>query len=313
MVSITFDFFYRAHKDIVRLSHKLAGHSLDSEIDVAVVTGGSSGLGKEMVSLLAIGGVKVAVLDIKVPPQNEFVGGALYYQCDVSNPDDISITREKIKNELGVVSVLINNAGITNGKSLLELDYAEIDKTIQVNLLLNFYTTKVFLPDMMALGRGYVVTIGSVLGYMSPARLSAYGASKAGLVALHESLTYEVGPPLISPHGIKTLLVCPGQMRTDLFCGVLTPCSLLAPELDPKYVAAKVVKALELGSRGEIKLPFYGNFLPVLRAVPWPVSEAARYLSGIDSSMLTFGESLSSIVAREESENISKTSIPGDS
>lgn len=313
MVSIIPDFFYCAHKDIVKLAHKLVGHSLDSKIDVAVVTGGSSGLGKEIVSLLAICGVKVAVLDVSIPPQHEFVQGALYYHCDVSIPDDITVTKEKIKNELGIVSVLINNAGITNGKSLLELDYAEIHKTIQVNLLLSFYTTKVFLPDMMSQSRGYIVTIGSVLGNMSPARLSAYGASKAGLIALHESLTYELGPPLMNPHGIKTLLVCPGQMRTDLFCGVLTPCSFLAPELDPKYVAAIVVKALEQGRRGEIKLPFYGNFLPVLRAVPWPLTAAVRYLSGIDSSMLSFKESLSRIVIREVSENNSTTSIPSDS
>lgn len=284
MMSITSDLFCRAHKHIQRLSHKVVGHSLDSKFDVAVVTGGSSGLGKEIVCLLAARGVRVAVLDINIPSQTQSPEGIIYYQCDVSEPNDVAITKEKINNDLGVVSVLINNAGIANGKSLLELDYADIKRTIDVNLLLSFYTTKVFLPDMMELERGYIVTVGSVLGYMSPARLSAYGASKAGLVALHESITYELGTPLINPHGIKTLLVCPGQMRTELFRGVQTPCSLLAPELDPKYVAAKLVNALEWGRRGEIKLPFYGKFLPVFRAFPWRVTEAARYLSGIDTA-----------------------------
>lgn len=301
MMPITSSLFYRAHKDFRKLSHRIVGHSLDPKIDVAVVTGGASGLGREVVVLLAARGVRVAVLDVKIPSQDQCVQGTKYYQCDVSNPDQIISTKEKINSDLGVVSVLINNAGVANGKLLLDLDYEEIDKTIQVNLLLSFYTTKVFLPAMMELNRGYIITIGSVLGYMSPARLSAYGASKSGLVALHESLTYELGPPLLNPHGIKTLLVCPGQMRTDLFRGVLTPSSILAPELDPKYVAAKVVKALELGRRGEIRLPFYGNFLPVFRAVPWPVTEAARYLSGIDNSMRTFKESISRIISREPS------------
>lgn len=300
-VPIPTSVLYRAHKSVRKLSHRLVGHSLDHQIDVVVVTGGCSGLGKEVVARLASTGTKVAVLDIRVPDESEKVPSVLYVQCDVSKPEDIIASHHTIKTHFGRVSVLINNAGVANGKPLLELDFAEIARTITVNLLLSFYTIKVFLPDMLAMHRGYIVTIGSVLGYMSPARLSAYGASKSGLVALHESLTYELGPPLRSPHGIKTLLVCPGQMRTDLFHGVMTPSSLLAPELDPGYVASKVVRALESGRRGEIKLPFYGNILPIFRAVPWPVTEAARYWSGIDSSMRTFKESVSRIISREQS------------
>ena len=186
------------------------------------------------------------------------------------------------------MTILINNAGITTGKTLLDLSYDEIERTIQINLMSSFYTIKTFLPDMLLMQRGYIVTIASVLGYMSPARLSAYGASKSGLIALHESLTYELGPPSINPKGIKTLLICPGQLKTGMFDGVKTPSSILAPELDPKYVADNVISAIELGRRGEIKIPFYGNFLPIFRAVPWPIVEAARYYSGIDKSMQTF-------------------------
>lgn len=292
---------YRAHKDVRRLSHRLVGHSLDPQIDVAVITGGTSGLGKEIATQLATRGVRVAVLDVKMPAEDQKVDTVAYFQCDVSKPEEVAAAHEQIVEKVGSVSILINNAGISNGKPILELDNAEINRTIGVNLLLSFYTTKVFLPSMMSSGRGYVVTVGSVLGYMSPARLSAYGASKSGLIAFHESLTYELGPPLTSPHGVKTLLICPGQMRTDLFQGVLTPSSLLAPELDPKYVAIKLVNALELGRRGEIRLPFYGNVLPMFRAAPWPVTEAARYLSGIDNSMRTLKQSVSRRMSRETS------------
>lgn len=288
-----FVLLYHAHQQIRHLAHMILGHSFEPLRDIVVVTGGTSGLGKEVVQQFVDKGARVAVLDICVPGPESAVPLARYYKCDVSNTSDIIECHKLIRHDLGRATVLVNNAGITAGKTVLQLGFDDIERTIRVNLLLSFYTIKVFLPDMLELHRGYIVTIGSVLGYMSPARLSAYGASKSGLVALHESLTYELGPPLVNPHGIKTLLVCPGQMKTTMFLGVQTPSSFLAPELDPQYVARSVVKAVELGRRGEIKLPFYGKFIPLFRAMPWPVTEMARHYSGIDRSMKLFKEAVS--------------------
>lgn len=114
---------------------------------------------------------------------------------------------------------------------------------------------------------------------------AAYGASKSGLIGLHESMTYELGPPLGSSTGIKTLLVCPGQLRTSLFNGVNTPSSIFAPELEPSFVAQKIVRALECGRRGEIRMPFYGHFLPLFRSMPWPIVQVVRLVSGMDDAM----------------------------
>ena len=150
---------------------------------------------------------------------------------------------------------------------------------------------------MMLRGRGYIVTIASVLGYMSPARLSAYGASKSGLIALHESLTYELGSPSLNPQGIKTLLVCPGQLTTGMFQGVATPSTIFAPELDPAFVASSVVNAIELGRRGEIKLPLYGKVIPMFRALLWPIVEVTRRITGIDQSMIDFKSKISKVAS----------------
>jgi len=122
--------------------------------------------------------------------------------------------------------------------------------------------------------------------------LAAYGASKSALIALHESLTYELGPPMFSRTGIKTLLVCPGQLKTEMFKGVNTPSSILAPELDPQYVAEKIVKAVEYGRRGELKFPIYGHFLALFRSSPWPVTQFVRLISGMDESMKTYDEGM---------------------
>lgn len=291
--------FYRSNLYVRWLLQLVFGNALDADRDLVLVTGGVSGLGHQIVQRLVSKNVKVVVLDVSTPECP--VSGVHYYLCDVSDKDQVTVCQRQIVNEVGKVTILINNAGITTGKTVIDLTYEEIEKTIQVNLVASFYTIKSFLPDMLELKRGYVVTIASTLGYMSPARLSTYGASKSGLIALHESLTYELGLPTFNPTGIKTLLICPGQLKTHLFNGVHTPLVLLAPELDPTYVAREVVSALELGRRGEIKLPFYGRVLPVFRALPWPVTELARYLSGIDDSMRTFVETISRITSHASS------------
>ncbi|EEQ39193.1 putative uncharacterized oxidoreductase [Clavispora lusitaniae] len=302
-MSLPSSLIYRVHRQLRKLSHRLVGHTYDAKRDIVLVTGGCSGLGHHLVTEFAARGSRVVVLDV-AEPRNP-VRNVTYYRCDIGSMDNVLACHERIKADIGIVTVLVNNAGITGGQTVLDLSVADIDKTVRVNLLSNFYTIKVFLPDMLKESRGYIVTIGSVLAYMSPARLSAYGASKAGLVALHESLTYELGPPSVNSRGIKTLLVCPGQMKTDLFRGVRTPWSLVAPELEPAAVAQNVVHCLELGERGEIQMPFYGKFLPVYRAIPWPVAELARHLSGIDRSMRTFREAVSRMVSREASAAVS--------
>lgn len=304
--------FYHLNKQYRNISNAIIGNYFEPHRDIVLVTGGSNGLGKEIVQRLVSKKARVVVLDVTVPVKEEQLENVSYYKCDVSDRRQILQCQKKIKEEVGVVTILINNAGITTGKTLLDLSYDEIERTIQINLMSSFYTIKTFLPDMLHMQRGYIVTIASVLGYMSPARLSAYGASKSGLIALHESLTYELGPPSINPKGIKTLLICPGQLKTGMFTGVKTPSSLLAPELEPKYVADSVLSAIELGRRGEIKLPFYGNFLPLFRAVPWPIVEVARYYSGIDRSMKTFKNTFRTISkVASKANSIASKSISG--
>lgn len=112
-----------------------------------------------------------------------------------------------------------------------------------------------------------------------------YGASKAGLVGLYESLTYELGSPSTSTCGVRTLLVCPGQLRTPLFQGLETPSTILAPVLDPSDIADSIISAMENGQIGEIDFPFYSRFMPWMRTMPWHMQEVVRYLSGTDRAM----------------------------
>lgn len=281
---------YRANKVMLDVSNLFVGMLFDADKDIVLVTGGSSGLGRELVLLFYNAGARVVVFDLDVPSEDSenLVEGVYYFACDVSDRQQVREKAEEVFHTVGTVTILINNAGITTGDTILNLSFEQIEKTMAVNLLSSFYTIKTFLPNMLAIKRGYIVTIASTLGYMSPARLSAYGASKSGLIALHESLTYELGSPTLNTTGVKTLLICPGQLKTHLFEGVRTPSTLFAPELEPRDVAKQVFKSVVYGCRGEIKIPFYGNFLPIFRSAPWPLVAVLRYFSGIDTSMKKF-------------------------
>ncbi|KAI3405135.2 hypothetical protein KGF56_002091 [Candida oxycetoniae] len=311
LVTLFINCSYWLNRKFRILSELLIGNIYEPKIDIVLVTGGTNGLGREIVLQLASREAKVVVLDLIIPADKDKVPGVVYFKCDVSNRQQVLDAQREINRDVGVVTVLINNAGIATGKTVLDLSFQEIERTIQINLISSFYTIKAFLPSMMLMKRGYIVTIASILGYMSPARLSAYGASKSGLIALHESLTYELGPPSLNPHGVKTLLICPGQLKTGMFTGVKTPSTILAPELDPKFVAAYVVSAIEQGRRGEIKLPLYGKFIPLVRAFPWPLVELTRKLSGIDQSMVNFKNKLTKVASNVSS--IASRSLQGSS
>lgn len=280
-------FFYNLNKELRNFSNAVIGNYYEAHRDLVLITGGLSGLGDEIVKKIIEKNGKIIVLDINDPPKKK-TKNIFYFKCDVGDKNQLEYCYNKIVNEIGIVTVLINNAAITYGKTIIDLDFKEIERIIQTNLLSSFYTIKIFLPDMLQVKRGYIITIASVLGYMSPAKLSAYGASKSGLISLHESLTYELGLPSENHNGIKTLLICPGQMKTKLFRGVLTPSSFIAPEIDPKYLASQVLSAIELGKRGQIILPIYGSFLPFFKSAPWPIVEIVRNFSGIDKSMKSF-------------------------
>ena len=146
--------------------------------------------------------------------------------------------------QLGTPTILINNAAIVNGKPLVDLSLDEIEQNFRVNLLSHFITLKTFLPAMIRAGHGTIVTMSSVLGQIGAAHLSDYTAAKAGITAMHKSLTAE----LKSTPDIKTILVSPGQLSTPLFNGVETPNSFFGPVLEPVDVAREVIAAIDAGS-----------------------------------------------------------------
>lgn len=260
--------------------------SINPKKDVVLITGGSHGLGRVLSALLATQGYPVACADIS-PPDFE-VPGVLYYERDVSSYESVCKLREEIEHDLGPVTVLVNNAGTLKGSTwLVDMDPANVETILNTNLLSQFWTIKQFLPHMLKVNRGYIVTVASALGYIGPARASAYAASKAGLLGMHDSLTHEISRQPESSL-VKTLLVTPGQLDTRMFERVHTPNGTVAPIVRTTDLALAIVNALEAGRGGTLSLPVYAKLLPLVKVLPGGLTDIARRVFGMDYAMDTY-------------------------
>lgn len=167
---------------------------------------------------------------------------------------------------------------------MLDLSLDEIERTFQVNLVSHFYTLKAFLPGMVRSGKGTIVTMSSIIGQLGSAHLSDYAASKAGITAMHKSITAELAPY----PDIKTVLVSPGQLSTPLFNGVQTPIPFFAPILEPVDVAKEVIATIDGGSSAVLSMPLYARWADWMNVFPVGVQAISRKVVGIDSAMKGF-------------------------
>ncbi|CAN9082723.1 unnamed protein product [Alternaria alternata] len=264
---------------------------VDLEEEVIVVTGGVDGLGGLLAETYGMRNANIAVLDMKEVDEDEAENkGVVYYKCDVSDAKQVEAAAAKIVEDLGAPTILINNAGIVQTKSILDSTAEDVERTFRVNTLAHFTTLRTFVPYMLKEGRGTIVTVSSVLGHLGAANLSAYTASKAALLALHHSLRAELAQ---NPDAkdIKTILVQPGQMGTTMFAGLKTPSNFLAPVVTPADIGKDIIRLIERGESGEIALPLYSKYIQILGVLPVGVQHLVRKWSGMDKAVGKMKES----------------------
>ena len=182
--------------------------------------------------------------------------------------------------------MLVNNAAVVTGKSLLNLSMDELDRSLKSNIMGPFYAIKTFLPAIIRGGQGgTIVNVSSVIGHLGAAQLSDYAAAKAGITAMHKSLTAE----LAETHPeIRTLLITPGQLSTPLFYGVQTPNRFVAPVVEPVEVVKELVAAIDEGKGGNVAMPLYARWVDWYNILPASFQIVARKLAGIDRGMKSF-------------------------
>lgn len=256
-----------------------------------VITGGASGIGRLMAKSLANKGANVIILDINQANLNKVVNEIVSdgkkssgYVCDVGNFNEVEEVKKKIYDEHGFVEILINNAGIVNGKYFSDLTPEEIERTLRVNLLAGIWTTKVFLPEMVEKNRGHLVNIASSAGMVGVAKMTDYSASKFAHFGFDEALRMELKQ---KKQKIHTTIVTPYFINTGMFEGVKTRFSFLLPILDENKVANKIIKAIEKKRKRVITPPMVYTLFP-LRLLPVSVFDWVANIMGINETMKNF-------------------------
>jgi len=216
---------------------------LDGQI--AVVTGGSGGIGSAGALALAEAGADIALigrdrakLDAAAVAIMAVGRRVLIAEAEVTEEIAVNAAAARIERELGPVDILFNNAGITSPKLLADLPLAEWRRVIDVNLTGAYLCARAFAPAMQARKRGRIVNMGSILSGRGMATRTAYSASKAGLANLGAALCFELGPFGITVNTIGATVIV-----TDLNRELVRT----QPEL-----YGEVVRRTALGRLGEV-------------------------------------------------------------
>lgn len=189
---------------------------------IAVVTGAAMGLGRALSRDLVNEGCRVALVDVNEAAlertrKESFAGQDVQsFVCDVSDRQAVYELAGRVRDAMGPVSILVNNAGILRAAPLLELDDGAIEKMISVNLTAQFWTTKAFVPQMLECGEGNVVNVASAGGLLALPSLSAYCASKFGVVGFSDALRQEAKR---YQWPVAVTCVCPNTVNTGMFDG----------------------------------------------------------------------------------------------
>ena len=190
-----------------------------SERKVAVVTGGSRGIGRAICLALAAQNCDIALIyagneDAANKTVSECVSlgaRAVSYKCDVSDYEETEKTFKQIKADFSTFDILVNNAGITCDKLMLSMKSEEFNRVIGVNLTGCFNATKQVYGVMAKKRSGRIINISSVAGIMGNAGQTNYAASKAGVIGLTKSVAKE-----LAPRGVCCNAICPGFVSTDM-------------------------------------------------------------------------------------------------
>ncbi|MGF1532544.1 MAG: SDR family oxidoreductase [Bernardetiaceae bacterium] len=257
-----------------------------------LITGGASGIGKIMgeLCLRKEGARRLIVWDINeaamyAMAQELSTEGyeVLTYAVDVSDTEALIATARQVLEEVGVVDILFNNAGIVVGKEFADHQHGEIDKTIQINVLALMHLALELVPAMIEQGSGHIINIASAAGMLANPRMSVYAGSKWAVIGWSESLRLELEALKKDLH---VTTVMPGYIKTGMFDGAKAP--LLTPLLEPEDISKKIIQAVK-DNETELKAPFIVNWIPLLKGVlPTRIFDEVADVLGVYTSMEDF-------------------------
>ena len=229
---------------------------------VALVTGASRGIGKEIAKVVSQAGAHVVCLarsEKKIKELCDLInnnnGSASYYCCDINDHKKFSEIIKSIVTKLGSLDILINNAGITRDSLLLRLSEENWDIVLDTNLKATFQSIKASLRPMFKNKFGRIINITSIVGLTGNQGQANYAASKSGLIGMSKSIAKEV-----ASRGITINCIAPGWIETEMTNEI------------PKDSKEDLIKKIPIGKIGEPK--------DIAYTVLFLASEEAKYITG---------------------------------
>ncbi|KAL4884478.1 hypothetical protein BJY04DRAFT_215444 [Aspergillus karnatakaensis] len=255
----------------------------DASQELILVTGGSSGIGHQIILDLSALGVRVIIFDIQDPP-SPLPPNAHFYKTDLTLPSSIASSAALLRQEHGDPTVLINNAGVGTKAPILSTPENQIRAVFNVNVLAHFWTVKEFLPAMLESDHGHVVTVASMASFTTSAELVPYCCSKAAALAFHEGVGQEVRYCYGEKKGgVRTSIIHPLWVQTPMIKAMVQKGSLFKqPVLTVEEVSRAVVQQIVRGNGGQLCLPGSYGMGAMVRGLPGWIQEWVRdYYSNI--------------------------------
>ncbi|KAJ5799081.1 uncharacterized protein N7518_001149 [Penicillium psychrosexuale] len=243
--------------------------------ELILLTGGCSGIGRQVMEDLARTGVRVIILDINEPtftlPTN-----VTFYKANVSSSADIANVASKIRDNHGEPTVLINNAGVGHEGAILDESEENIRQTFEVNTLSHFLMIKEFLPAMVKANHGHVVTIASMASFVALGEMVDYCCTKASALAFHEGLRQELKYWYNAP-SVRTSIIHPAWVRTPMI-KMLTDNEAHFREsiMTTQVVSDAICKQILTQTSGQVLLPASKSVATLVRAMPTWMQEGVR-------------------------------------
>uniref|UniRef100_A0A2A4K3Z4 Short-chain dehydrogenase/reductase 3 n=2 Tax=Heliothis virescens TaxID=7102 RepID=A0A2A4K3Z4_HELVI len=223
----------------------------DVNDDIILITGAGHGMGREVALRFARLGAKIVCVDINPKGNDETVamikqekGQAYAYVCDVTDRAAVLALAEKVEREVGVVTILINNAGIMPCKPVLKHTEKEIRTLMDINVNGNLWMIQAFLPAMLERNYGHIVAMSSMAGKMGLRNLVPYCGTKYAVRGIMESLAVELHEDPRDTNGIKLTTICPYIVNTGLCHNPRIRFEGLMKTVDPGDAADQIVDAV---------------------------------------------------------------------
>jgi 3-oxoacyl-[acyl-carrier protein] reductase len=229
---------------------------------LAVVTGAARGIGRAIALELLRQGREVAGLDLnaeQLAQMEEVVKGEgfeVITRCvDITNTEQLTDTLNSLIEEHGGIGILVNNAGITRDRLMMQMNDDDYDKVMAVNLRAAFIATRIAVRSMVRNKFGRIISLSSVAGVMGQAGSANYAASKAGLIGMTKSIAREVGKKNVTAN-----CIAPGFIMTDM--------------------TASLPDAVKEAAKNVIPVRKFGTPEDVARAVAFLAGDDAGYITG---------------------------------